>query len=40
MAFNKVKEAITKNQLSRGDRYIQFHLTTDASTIGTGGILF
>ncbi|KAL3247644.1 hypothetical protein ABHI18_012339, partial [Aspergillus niger] len=39
-AFNKVKEHLARVTLSGGDPTTQYHLATDASNQGLGGVLF
>lgn len=39
-AFQAVKKAVTENALSGGDPSLQYHLATDASATGLGGVLF
>ncbi len=40
VAFQKVKDAIASVSLARGDSSRQYHLATDASGTGIGGVLF
>lgn len=39
-AFDTVKKAIIENACSGGQEDIQYHLSTDASKTGVGGLLF
>jgi len=39
-AFEKMKMAILKNAIYGGDEKRQYHLATDASKVGIGGVLF
>ena len=39
-AFEEVKSAVLENACAGGDESKQYHLCTDASKTGTGGILF
>ena len=39
-AFEKLKRAIVDNLVSGGSEHLQYHLATDASKTGIGGVLF
>src|SRR5436305_5820723 len=38
--FDYIKKAISKNAMSGADTELQYHLSTDASKYGIGGVLF
>ena len=39
-AFDKIKQAVLENACAGGQNHVQYHLCTDASKTGAGGVLF